>query len=120
MKALVARTDGTREVVEIIDGTLLHFAQGIVGGFVDVVNVRSRHLGDVSIWVNDEGKLLEMDLNKFASALTADGEYGQAIAGDVVITGGVDGEGNSLGLSDFVAEMLNRAQVLDRRTGQLV
>lgn len=112
MKALVVKTDDTREVVEIIDGTLLHFAQGIVGGLVDVVNVRSDLLGDLTIWVNDEGLLLEMEQNRFASALTAEGEYAQVIVGDVVVTGGVDEEGNTLPISDFAAEMLLRALVV--------
>lgn len=120
MKVFIARTNGTREIRDISEGTLLYEAQQVVGGLVDVVNVDSRNLGWLSVFVNDEGLILEMDINTFASALTADGRYSQTLVGDVLIAGGVDDEGNTLGLTDFQATTLMNVQVLNRHTGEFV
>lgn len=120
MKVFIARTDGTREIKDIVEGTLLYEAQQVVGGTIDIVNVNSRHLGWVTIFVNDEGLLIDLDMNAFASALTADGDYSQVLVGDVLIAGGVDGEGNTLGLTDFQANNLARVQVVNRHTGEFV
>lgn len=120
MKVFIARTDGTREVKDIADGTLLYEAQQVVGGIVDVVNVDSRHLGWLSVFVNDEGLLLDLDVNAFASALTADSNFSQTLVGDVLIAGGVDDEGNTLGLTGFQADALSKVQVVNRHTGEFV
>lgn len=120
MKVFIARTDGSRETIEISQGDLLNKAQEVTGNIVDIVNVQSRHLGWLSVFVNDEGLLIDLEVNAFASALTADGDYPQTLVGDVLIAGGVDDEGNTLGLSDFQADILGKVQVMNRHTGELV
>lgn len=120
MKVLIARTDGSREVVEVQEGGLLSQAQKVCDGWVDVVNVDSRHLGWLSIFVNDEGLLIGLDVNPFASAITADGQYPQHLVGDVLIAGGVDDDGNTEGLTDFQIEVLLTSQVRNAKTGELV
>lgn len=120
MKALIVKVDGSKEVVEFEKGNLLNKAQMAVDGWVDVVRVNSFHLGEVSMFVNDEGLLIGLETNPFASALTADGVYGQRIVGDVLLAGGVDDEGDTVGLSDFQVEQLMLARVQNILTGEMV
>lgn len=80
---------------------------------VDVVSLTDR----IEFWVDDEG-LYRQELNPYARAL---GQYltnsaWQPIAGPVVVLGGVDEEGETLGLDQAVADriraLINGARVL--------
>jgi len=67
---------------------------------------------DVDMWIDDNGKLVnEPEINAFGSALWVH-SYGMTdiIVGDIIITGGVDDEGNTLGLNEEqVATVLKAA-----------
>ena len=82
-----------REVGQI-DYELLSTA---LDGMVEVVSVSD----DIDIWVNEEGKIRQMPNNTYATLLwnrvfnTPD-----IIAGTMIITGGLDEMGETIGLSD--------------------
>ena len=83
-------------------GSLLEPLQAAVGGDVDVVRLHP----EMEMWVHDEG-LYRCDLNPVASAVAAGmGFVQQPYCGPVVFTGGADEDGNTLGLSDELAEVL--------------
>lgn len=120
MNGVIFRTDNTREFVDIPEGTTLHFAQGVVDGWVDVVDLNSPTAGIMSMYVNDEGLLLDLPINTMGTLLNEEGGSGSPIAGDVLILGGVDDEGNTLGLSDEQVFLLLNVRVLDGLTGERV
>jgi len=73
--------------------------QAIGGGTFDCVRLPSIN---AEMWIDDEGKLInDIQWNHFGTALWVN-EYGMtdAIAGDIIITGGVDINGNTLGLDE--------------------
>ena len=83
-------------------GSLLEPLQAAVGGDIDVVRLHP----EMEMWVHDEG-LYACDLNPVASAVAAGmGFVHQPYCGPVVFTGGADEDGNTLGLSDELAEVL--------------
>lgn len=81
-------------VVEIVWS--LDFVQGQVGGLVDVVALDN----GVDVWVHDEGLLVGLEQNTLATVLCLSQHRGQTLVGPVVLTGGVDDEGCTVGLSD--------------------
>ena len=95
--ALIIKTDGTKEVVLFTEGSFLELAQKTVGGWIQLVRLGDR--GD--LYLNEEGKLDQLPQNPIATALYSD-EYGlnDFIVGDVIITGGANSEGETVGLSD--------------------
>lgn len=112
MTVIIARAEGMRTVADIEAETLLRYSQKAVGGLVDVVNVKSPSVGELSVWVNDEGLYdEEAVLNPFATALCAERGFAVPIVGDVVITGGVDAVGNTKGLTQRQEDLLMMAQV---------
>jgi len=89
-------TDNKIEVMEVeqIEYDTLYEA---VNGLVELVSINE----DIDMWLNEEGKVNGLEPNIIASLL-----YNKVfpnfdvIMGDVVITGGADDEGNTVGLSD--------------------
>lgn len=89
-------TDNKIEVMEVeqIEYDTLYEA---VNGLVELVSINE----DIDMWLNEEGKVNGLEPNIIASLL-----YNKVfpnfdvIMGDVVITGGADEEGNTVGLSD--------------------
>lgn len=80
--------------------------QRAVGGMVEAIDVG---IGgkECTIWLNEEGKIWSLPSNTLATDL-AEGRIfaGDYIAGDVLITGGVDDEGETLGVHPDVAGSL--------------
>lgn len=76
------------------------FLSDAVGGWFQCVPLRAEMDG-FYLWCNEEGKLDGLALNPVATGLWVM-SYGPSdiICGDIVITGGVDEEGETLGLSD--------------------
>lgn len=97
-KALVIKTTGSREIVEFEVGNSYDTIKNAVGGWIECVHLPSF---GADLWVNEEGKLLSLDHNAFGSVLWAK-EYGHTdfIVGDIIITGGVDEEGETLGITE--------------------
>jgi hypothetical protein len=100
-KVLVVNTDGS--VITVNDDLTLQFLQDVVGGWVQVVGLprESNETETVAMWVNEEGKFSNLERNDVATYLWAR-SYGltDTIMGNVVLTGGTDEDGETLGLSD--------------------
>jgi len=107
-KALIIRTDGTKEVVEFNEGSFLKLAQETVGGWVQLVTLASK---GIDLWLNEEGKLTGLDQNPIATALWSE-DYGLTdyIVGNVIITGGAGPEGETIGLSENLITALTDYQ----------
>jgi hypothetical protein len=97
-KAVIIKTDGTKEVVEFEIGESYDLLSKSVEGWIECVSLISRN---ADMWVNEEGKLNGLPVNTHATALWVE-EFGMTdiIVGNIIITGGVDNEGETLGLSD--------------------
>ena len=98
MNAIKALVDGTIELVEFDNDNSYETIRDAVVGPFDCIAFPT--LG-VDMWINDEGKINGLELNVFATALFVT-EYGyeDIVCGDVLITGGPDSEGRTLGLTD--------------------
>jgi hypothetical protein len=104
MKALIIKTDGTKEVALFTEGNFLNLAQATVGGWIQLVRLESK---GIDLYLNEEGKLDQLEQNPIATALWSE-DYGLTdyIVGNVIITGGADHEGNTVGLTDGQLETL--------------
>lgn len=131
--ALVLKTDGTTEAVEFPEDTSkqVEILGEKVGGLFDTVNVYNQEDSAVefTIWVNDEGLLLDLPFNKAASELQAVGYHRQGmteeqardnayLVGDAVLTYGPDEEGNTEGfdrdtIDDLIA-LLKKMRVIKK------
>lgn len=100
MRALVIEVDGTHRIDTKPEGLgTLPWLQGLVGGLIESVPT---FVAGTDAWVNEEGKLCELDLNPIATILTRDQLFdGDYVAGPFVLTGGADDEGNTLGMTDY-------------------
>ena len=100
MKAVIIKTDGTRQLTEFKKGQSYDFLSTAVGGMIECVTLRDK-VGEPDMWLNENGKYSGLDQNPTATALWV-GMYDltDVIMGDVVITGGADDEGETIGLSD--------------------
>lgn len=101
--AVRLNTDGTSEVIDI-SGNQLKALQNAVDGYVECITLAHNLL----LWVNEEGKIHDLDFNLLASVIfeQALGRV-ELIVGNVVITGGADDNGDIEGLTDRV---VNRIQ----------
>lgn len=104
MKAVIIRTDDSRELVEFTRETEHATVSGAVGGYIERIPLRTR---GADMWVNEEGKLLDLPLNHGATRLWEE-NYGctDYTAGDAIITGAADFEGYITGLSDEQIDQL--------------
>lgn len=94
------------EIIEFDEENSLEVLQEAVGGLIDLVKISD----DLDLWVNDEGLLMGLPRNYFAMKVYTHAYHTQGlIVGDVIFTGGVDEEGNSLGLTD---EQIDRLIVM--------
>jgi len=94
--AVVIKTDNTVEVIDIEKDTLAQLQKG-VGGYVQAIDLSA----DVSMWLNEEGKLIGLPHNTLGQKHwdKAFGPGTDTVMGDIVLTGGVDGEGDTIGLT---------------------
>jgi hypothetical protein len=92
--ALRINTDFTIEVLDL-DTDTLEKLQGAVGGWVQAVDLHD----DLTLWCNEEGKLIGLPTNVIGTHLW-EKSFGMTdiIMGDIVFTGGTDDEGENLGL----------------------
>jgi hypothetical protein len=84
-----------------IDGTL-EAMQRLVGGLIQPIDLAE----DVTMWVNEEGLLLDLPYNHLATTFCAIYSIDTYICGDVFLTGGVDANGNTLPLKKEYADYL--------------
>lgn len=104
-KALIIKTDGTHEVKDFTVGDSYNLIREGVDGWIECV--RLPYL-NADMWVNEEGKLIGLPFNAIGTALWV-GQYGltDVILGDIVVTGGANDEGETIGLTEeALAELL--------------
>jgi len=102
---LNAETNEAKEV-QLPDGeSQLKELQEAVGGWVQAVDFTPQ----LTIWVNEEGKLHGLPINPMATFLW-EKYFGLTdyICGNVIFTGGTDDEGYTLGLNEETAEQLRK------------
>jgi len=95
-KVIRITTDNHIQLAEVeeVDYDLLSSS---VNGLVELVSIDR----DVDMWLNEEGKLLNLPTNIIATILwNKVFNNPDIIKGDIIITGGADDMGNSVGLSD--------------------
>jgi len=107
-KALAITTLGEATIIDINDDSLEKL-QKAVGGYVQAVDLCE----GVTMWCNEEGKMMSLPHNPFGQAFWETAfpvsEFGRTdyIVGDIVLTGGADDEGDTLGLtSEEIDELL--------------
>lgn len=93
--ALRINTDFTTEVLDIETDSLKKL-QGAVGGWVQAADLRD----DLTLWCNEEGKLINGMLTNVIGTHLWEKSFGMTdvIMGDIVFTGGTDDDGDNLGL----------------------
>ena len=100
-KAIIITTEGKKSVVTFTIGDSYKLLSDSVGGMIECVGLSENE----DLWCNDNGISERLPLNMIASAIYSEAfGAGNPILGDVIITGGADDEGETLGLSDELIE----------------
>jgi len=95
-KAVIISTDGEKSVVEFEFGKSYELLSNAVGGMIECVSLK-----DADLWCNENGIAEGLELNMIASAIYSEAfNASNPILGNVIITGSVDEEGETLGLTD--------------------
>ena len=95
-KAVIISTEGHKSVVEFEFGKSYQLLSDAVGGMIECVGLK-----DADLWCNENGISEGLDLNMIASAIYSEAfNASNPILGNVIITGSVDAEGETLGLTD--------------------
>jgi Domain of unknown function (DUF3846) len=104
MKAVIITTEGEKSVVEFDNDSCYEMLKNAVGGLIECVPLRA---SGFEMWVNEEGKLMNLPQNGVGTALWND-NYGPSdvTVGNIVLTGGTDSKGNTLGLTDEQLEFV--------------
>jgi hypothetical protein len=104
-------TDGWVTKLDLSTEPLATLQQG-VGGLVQAVDLSER----LTLWLNEEGKVLGQAHNPYGQFFWDKlfGVHTDYIVGDVVISGGTDEDGNTLGLTEqqveWVTYFVNRVR----------
>ena len=113
-KALRVLVDGTVEELDLdsAEGSLRVLQLGVkfdeqdVAPYVQAIDLAE----DLTMWCHEEGKMLGQPRNETGTILF-DAEFGvgqDVIVGNIVFTGGVDEEGDTLGIPEHRIEGLRR------------
>ena len=95
-KAVIISTEGHKSVVEFEFGKSYELLSNAVGGMIECVGLK-----DADLWCNENGIAEGLELNMIASAIYSEAfNASSPILGNVIITGSVDAEGETLGLTD--------------------
>lgn len=106
-KGIILHTDRTYTLKEFKQHTDYNDA---VGGWIEYLGSPSNML-PMSVYLNEEGRLLDLPLNGLATAICiiAEALYdGDVIVGDVAILGDPDNEGNDTDIRENVLELIKR------------
>ncbi len=112
--ALHIKTTG--EVIELdLSSDTLTKLQTAVGGWVEAIDLTER----LTMWCNEEGKIIALPHNPYAQYFWDKmfGAHTDYIVGDIVLTGGVDSEGETVGLG---AEQVEWVQFFIGKIRQLI
>lgn len=105
-KALRVNTDNSTELIDLARGedgyTQLHNA---VGGYIEMVPL----MGEVTIVVNEEGKIRRLPFNQVATSVW-ETFYGRTdvMVGDAVLVGPADDDGEPTDVPDHVVESVTQ------------
>lgn len=107
-KFAVIKVDGVVELHDVSAEAEGDFLREAVGGWFQCVPLRAE-LEDYYLWCHDEGKIIGLPMNVTATGLWAI-SYGPSdiIHGNIVITGGIDEEGDTVGLTDAQVAKLEK------------
>jgi Domain of unknown function (DUF3846) len=102
MKLLALRPDQIYEIVETSEDDQLKTMQTLVGGMVELVMPRSEHTRGHCIYVNEEGALIPLPLNTYATRIMQKLGYNtrEAHIYGVVLVCGSNTAGEDVTLSD--------------------
>jgi hypothetical protein len=106
--ALQVKTTG--EVTELdLSSDSLQTLQTAVGGWVQAIDLAS----DLSMWCNEEGKLNSLPHNPYAQFMWDEvfGAHTDYLVGDIVLTGGTDSEGETIGLTQEQVDIIKAVTV---------
>ena len=95
----------TGEVTELdLASDSLNKLQTAVGGWVQAIDLAS----DLSMWCNEEGKLTGLPHNPYAQYMwdKVFGAHTDYLVGDIVLTGGTDSEGETIGLTQEQVDIM--------------
>jgi hypothetical protein len=93
MRVAIVEVDGSIEYKDI-DGSL-EAMQSIVEGLIQPLDLAP----DLTLWVNEEGLLLSKPLNTIATDMAHAYNMESFLVGTAFLTGGVNEEGETMGLS---------------------
>ena len=106
-QAMKLNVHGETQVVDLDapEGSL-KVLQSAVDGWVQPVDLSE----EMTMWVNEEGKLIGLIRNDMATKMFRE-VFGavDVIMGDVIFTGGTDEEGETLGLTDTQVHQILQA-----------
>lgn len=100
----------TGEVTELdLSSDSLQTLQTAVGGWVQAIDLAS----DLSMWCNEEGKLTGLPHNPYAQFMWDEvfGAHTDYLVGDIVLTGGTDSEGETIGLTQEQVDIIKAVTV---------
>jgi hypothetical protein len=88
---------GSVELIDLSSGSLEKL-QTAVGGWVQAIELSN----ELTLWCNEEGKMIGLEHNPLAQHLwdRAFGAGTDYIVGTVVLTGGTDDEGDTIGITE--------------------
>ncbi len=95
--AMVITTLGSVSLVNL-ETQALETLQDAVGGYVQAIDLDNNQM---TMWCNEEGKMIGLPHNPFGQMFW-EKMYDRTdyIVGDIVLTGGADDEGETIGLTD--------------------
>ena len=98
MKKAIRITTENETIVFELKSDSLEQLQQAVGGYVQAIDLSDK----LTLWCNEEGKMINLPHNRGAQKLWDEvfGAGTDYIVGDIVLTGGADRHGNTLGLTD--------------------
>jgi hypothetical protein len=107
--AVIVHTSGLTQVVNLDTG--YKAIQAVVGGTFDAITSDS---GKTTFWIHDEGKIIGLEPNVIATKILWELNpvfHGRDyLAGTVLITGGADDEGDTLGIGSEGLTAVGRAK----------
>ena len=115
MRVITVFADGNYQLIEadVPSEEFGEWCRSVVGGYFEVIRLP---FSGVDVWIDEEGKYKDYKANEWATAAAFHGEAGLAphdfIMGNVVCTGGIDREGNTIGLSDEQVAWLRERVVI--------
>lgn len=103
--ALVIHPNGETEILQVEGEDDLAALQEAVGGMIESPSILFDLFQHLTMFLNEEGKIIGLDANPVATALLGYGGI-DLLCGPVVVCGPVDEEGEWLSLADSDVERL--------------